>query len=206
MTGRGLIAAAALLLALLAAGGAVSRAGYDRVPIDAGPEAVRRGRAVFMANCVACHGLVYLWDREHTEGIRPLMDPATARETFGVEPPDLSLMALARGKGTEGAEYIYRLLTSYYLTPAGEVRNRAFALWTESEGAIAMPPPIPFNDPELERKAADVAAFLLDTAAPEAPVRRRLGPFVLGYMLVMTALLFILNRTTWHGVKKGLDL
>lgn len=169
--------------------------------MDTGPEAAGRGRAVFMEACNSCHGLKYL--REGAVlGLRPVMDPASAKEAFGVEPPDLSLMASARGKDKAGARYIQRLLTTYYTDKDGQVRNRAFAEETQGDGTIAMPQPISADDPDLEKKAHDVAVFLLHVAVPEAEERESTGVYVLIYMAVLTALLYSLNKATWKGVKK----
>lgn len=185
---------------------AVEHTGAEISHIDLSDEAVERGRTVFMESCRACHGLAYYRDRDFSDGVPPMMDGETATTAFGVEPPDLSLMAVARGKGLEGVSYIYRLLTTYYQTPAGEIRNRAFAEETESEGIIAMPQPIPASDPELERKAMDVAVFLYHAAEPTAGDRKHLGKYVMGYMVVLTVLLYLLNRVVWKGVKKKLEL
>lgn len=169
--------------------------------MDMGPDAAGRGRAVFMEACNSCHGLKYL--REGAVlGLRPVMDPASAKEAFGVEPPDLSLMASARGKEKSGARYIQRLLTTYYTDEDGQVRNRAFAEETQGDGTIAMPQPISPDDPDLEKKAHDVAVFLLHVAVPEAEERRATGVYVVIYMAVLTALLYGLNKATWRGVKK----
>lgn len=166
---------------------------------------VERGRDLFASNCNACHGLKYYRDREHREGWAPLMDAKSAEETFGTVPPDLSLMASARGKGRDGALYIHELLTGYYTDRDGKVKNRAFAKETETEGVTAMPQPIPGDDPELDEKARDVAAFLYTVSEPSETERRSLGKYVMGYMVVMTALLFTINRLTWKRVKKGLE-
>lgn len=185
---------------------AVEHTGYEPRYIDTSKEAVERGREVFSNHCRTCHGLKYYRGESGQGGVEPLMDPATAAEAFGTEPPDLTLMAKARGRGAEGVQYIYRLLTSYYQTPDGEMLNRAFAEYTETEGSIAMPPPIPLDDPELEKKAMDVSVFLLHTAEPWARESRSIGTYAMAYMVVLTGLLFIVNKLTWKGTRKKLDL
>ncbi|MBI2400265.1 MAG: c-type cytochrome, partial [Deltaproteobacteria bacterium] len=132
----------------------------DGAGIQLTPESVERGRALYTQYCVACHGLKYYRGEDAKTGIPPAMDAQTAEAAFGVAPPDLSLMAAARGRGDEGAAYIYHLLTSYY-TAGGQIRNKAFAEETKTDGAIAMPPPIPMDDPALKEKARDISAFLL---------------------------------------------
>lgn len=193
------VALIALLLALIP-----PVAGYGKeaeISLDA--ETLRKGREVFISACATCHGLKY--DREGPErkGVAPLMEPRAAEEAFGVVPPDLTLMAIARGKGREGARYIYDLLTGYYLDEkSGEMRNRAFAQWTHGTGAIAMPPPFALDDPLIEEKSAQVSAFLLHAAMPERKERMRTGAYAIAYTALLTALLFALNRVTWRKIKK----
>ncbi|GEM_PF-1929298 len=175
----------------------------ERVEFDLGPEAYSRGMSLYMQYCVACHGLEYFRGPDAPDGIAPGLDPESAQAAFGVAPPDLTLMASARGKGLEGAEYIYNLLTAYYIAD-GEIRNRAFAEETHTEGAIAMPPPIPMDDPELPEKARDIAVFLYLVSEPSLEDRRSLGPWVLAYMALLTAVLYALNRYTWKEQKRKL--
>ncbi|MCL4873808.1 hypothetical protein KJ039_06985 [bacterium] len=175
----------------------------ERVKFDLGPEAYSRGMGLYMQHCVACHGLKYLRGPDAPDGISPALDPESAQAAFGVVPPDLTLMASARGKGLEGVEYLYNLLTTYYIED-GEIRNRAFAEETHTEGAIAMPPPIPMDDPELSEKSRDIAAFLYLVSEPSLADRKRLGPWVLGYMALLTAVLYVLNRYTWKEEKRKL--
>lgn len=168
------------------------------------PEAVERGKALFTQYCMACHGLKFYRGEDAKAGLPPAMDPLAAEAAFGVAPPDLSLMASARGRGEEGAAYIYRLLTSYY-TADGQIRNKAFAEETKTDGAIAMPPPIPIDDPALKEKARDISAFLLKVSDPSAEERRGLGAWVMAYMFILTGVLYLLNRYTWKEVKKKLQ-
>ncbi|HBG46770.1 MAG TPA: hypothetical protein DDW94_07245 [Deltaproteobacteria bacterium] len=173
----------------------------EDLSIDMSREAKERGMAVFMQHCVACHGVKYYRAPGSSTGIAPLMDPRAAEASFGVAPADLSLMTSSRGKGVEGAEYIYSLLTTYY-TENGRTMNRAFAEQTHTDGMIAMPPPIPMDDPELTQKANDVSAFLFEVSNPDLEERRSLGPWVLIYMAILTAVLYALNRYTWREQKK----
>lgn len=175
----------------------------ERVEFDLGPEAYSRGMSLYMQHCAACHGLKYFRGPDAPQGIPPGLDPESAEAAFGVMPPDLTLMASARGKGLKGAAYIYGLLTTYYIAN-GEIRNRAFAEETHTEGAIAMPPPIPMDDPELPEKARDISAFLYLVSEPSLGERRGIGPWVLGYMALLTAVLYLLNRYTWKEQKSRL--
>jgi len=100
-------------------------------------------------------------------------------------------MVKARGGGAAGTGYIYALLVSF-----NDTRQKNSVLPN-----IAMPPVFSRDDPEFTQKARDVAAFLSYSADPRARERRKLGRYVLGYMAVLTALLFLLNRKTWKGLR-----
>jgi cytochrome c1 len=156
-----------------------------KVKIDMSDEAIERGKEVFMTTCNNCHGLKYL-------GYQARTPAEVVTKAFGSEPVDLSLIAKARGRGDKGARYIYALLTSYNSTPE---KNSVFP-------NIAMPPVFSKKDPQLEQKAKDISAFLLYAAEPTAAERKRLGRYVLGYMVILTALLYALNKRTWKDVKK----
>ena len=151
-----------------------------KVDLDFSEAAVKRGEEVFKSSCQTCHTLKYL-------GYEAIISAEDARNAFGKAPPDLSLMAKARGRGSKGARYIYALLVSYNDTPE---KNSVFP-------NIAMPPVFPMDDPESARKAKDVAAFLLHAAEPTINERESLGRYVLGYMGILTALLFFVNKKTW---------
>ena len=151
--------------------------------LDFSPAAVKRGEGIFKSSCQACHSLKYL-------NLQARVKEEDARRAFGKAPPDLSLMARARGRGSKGAAYINALLVSFNETTE---KNSVFP-------GIAMPPSFSGTDPELMQKANDVAAFLLYAAEPSANERRTMGVYVLGYMVVLTALLYLLNRETWKTV------
>lgn len=153
--------------------------------LDFGDAAVKRGRAVFASSCQTCHGLKYL-------GISAKMDSENAKKAFGNVPPDLSLMAKARGKGSDGARYIYALLVSFNDTPQ---KNSVLPY-------ITMPPPFSQDDPQFMQDVRDVSAFLYYAADPSADARRQLGKYVLGYMIILTTLLYVLYLKTWRRVKR----
>ncbi len=152
---------------------------------DSSNLAIQQGQATFTSLCQNCHSLKYF-------GYQARLPAALAQTAFGKVPPDLSLMARARGRGSRGTQYIYSLLTSYNNTSQ---ENSVFP-------NIAMPPPFSPTDPQLKEKAKDVAAFLTYAADPSAGERRWLGKFVVAYMVVLTALLFSLNRRVWKRVEK----
>ncbi len=155
-----------------------------QMDLDFSAPAVKRGERIFKSSCQGCHSLKYL-------NFQAQMKEEDARRAFGKAPPDLSLTAKARGRGSKGAAYIKALLVSFNESPE---KNSVFP-------GIAMPPSFSGTDPELMQKANDVAAFLLYAAEPAAEERKTMGGYVLGYMAILTALLFLLNRETWKTVK-----
>lgn len=173
--------------------------------IELSPGAIERGEEVFMTTCRLCHGLEFWRGMENPEGIKPLMDPQAAKAAFPIEPPDLSVIAKARGRRLNGALYIYQLLTTYYEAEDGTFKNMAYGSWNKTDGTITMPPPFSPDDPELETKARDVSAFLYHVAEPTASERKRLGRYVLVYMVILTGLLYAINRRVWKGIDKKLE-
>lgn len=194
-----------------------------------------RGYTVFTQVCMACHSAKYVSHRDlmrvgFTEAevnalakamnIKPddkLMtglDAATAQETYGKVPPDLSVINKARA-GL--ADYTYALLTGYSedpeemakLKPEG-VPDGAYFNTAFPGHAIAMPSPL--NGPDLvtyhdetkasvEQMAHDVTTFLQWTAEPEKVDRQHTGVYVLLYLLAMLVLAYIVKRVIWSDVK-----
>lgn len=134
-------------------------------------------------------------------------------------PPDLSLMAKARG---DGSNYIYSLLTGYEEVPdalleefpdaapgAGLYYNPYFANLN-----LAMAPPLTTDgqvtfadgtEATIPQMAQDVAAFLTWTAEPKLIKRKQTGWPVLGFLLFATILAWLAKKQIWAGVKPRKD-
>ena len=204
------------------------RAGWDK-------DEIYRGYSVATQVCMACHSFKYISHRDlmrvgFTESeVQTLakalnldinaklisgMEEATAKETFGKVPPDLSLMNRAR---PGGADYVHALLTGYSEDPAeiaehfpkglpeGGHYNRYFP-----GHAIAMPSPltseglVTYHDGKaatVEQMSRDVSAFMQWTAEPERFDRQRTGVFVLIYLVLFTLLAYATKRVIWRDVK-----
>ncbi|MBF0141944.1 MAG: hypothetical protein HQL59_00600 [Magnetococcales bacterium] len=136
---KGTIKVAALLVLLLpqwgqASGGAalpVQEWGFKGIFGKFDEAALKRGAKVAVGVCMNCHSLKYIkFDqmrafglpeaeieamakdsgRSRKDRMLSVMDAVSAKETYGIEPPDLSLMTKAR-KGYE--DYAYGILTGY---------------------------------------------------------------------------------------------
>jgi ubiquinol-cytochrome c reductase cytochrome c1 subunit len=154
----------------------------------------------------------------------PAVAPGGA--AFAAKPPDLSLMAKARGVSPGfpgwiidgiipyqegGPDYIHALLTGYedpppgLTVPPGTFYDPHFV----SGIAIAMPPPLydgavdyPDGVPEtVDQYARDVAAFLMWTAEPKLDQRKRLGFEAMIFLAVFAILLYLTKKRVWGGVE-----
>ncbi|CAM5447050.1 Cytochrome b OS=Afipia felis OX=1035 GN=fbcH PE=3 SV=1 [Afipia felis] len=139
----------------------------------------------------------------------------------GAAPPDLSLMAKARGyeRGfpqfvfdafiqfqEKGPNYIHALMNGYTEKPAdfnlpeGSFYNAYFP-----GHSIKMPPPlsdgqITYDDGSpatVEQYSKDVAAFLMWTAEPHLEARKRTGMQVMLFLLVLSGLLYFTKKKVW---------
>lgn len=188
-------------------------------------EQLRRGLTVFTDVCMGCHSAKYLTYRglmeypelglsrevvDELRGEKSLMSGMIsdlsiedAIVSYGKAPPDLSLIVPGR-RG--GADYVYSLLTGYESDHEGKVPdgnwNKVFP-----GNRIAMPDPLSWlgHDPEetadLKQQAEDVAAFLAFIADPHQNTRRAIGCWVMGFLLLLTFVLWRLKKEVWKDVK-----
>jgi ubiquinol-cytochrome c reductase cytochrome c1 subunit len=158
-----------ILLALLVSFGCVSavsanEGGYpwDKFPVEKMSDmaALQNGAKVFVNYCLNCHSAAYMrYNRMQDIGLteaqikanllfatekvgdtmKVSLDAKQAKEYFGAQPPDLSVIARSRaGSLGSGADYLYTYLRTYYRdeTKATGWNNLAFpdvamphALW-----------------------------------------------------------------------------
>ncbi|KUF12573.1 cytochrome c1 [Pseudoponticoccus marisrubri] len=138
--------------------------------------------------------------------------------------PDLSLMAKARAgfhgpyglglnqlfNGMGGAEYIASLLTHY----TGDDKTEAGAVLYENTtygGYFGMAPPLYGDDvvyadgtpATVEQEAKDVAAFLMWAAEPKMMERQQAGFVGVFFLVVLSVLLYLVNKRIWRPIKYG---
>lgn len=142
--------------------------------------------------------------------------PATSGDGMG---PDLSLMAKARAgfhgpygtglsqlvNGMGGPEYIHALLTSY----TGEDQEQAGTLLHGNTafpgGWISMAAPlsdgqVTYEDgteATVDQMAMDIAAFLMWTAEPKMMDRKSVGLVAVLFLVLLSALLYVVNKRLW---------
>ncbi|MBF0434347.1 MAG: hypothetical protein HQL77_03120 [Magnetococcales bacterium] len=227
--------------------------------------AAKRGAQVAVEVCMGCHSislikfdqlralglseaevkkLAEVQGRSKNDRMTSAMDETAAKDSFGVIPPDLSLITKAR-KGYE--DYIYGLLTGYPSEAEMELAKKVMAKGSISEqdalevqsallinahekehmkaklerlvgGAnfnkyfpgnfLAMPAPISAGsvqyadgtDNSLKQLSRDVVTFLAWAAEPTMEERKSLGFWVMGYLFVLTILLYAIKRRIWAKV------
>ncbi len=153
------------------------------------------------------------------------MPEADALRWFGQVPPDLTL--IARSKGTD---YLYGFLRSFYLddsSPTG-VDNRVLrgtsmphVLWelqglqrvvfeemeredgTREQHFIRFDTVTPgtMSADEFDDFVRDIVNFLAYTGSPEQLDSRRVGIWVIAFLLVFLILAYLLKNEYWKDVK-----
>jgi len=186
---------------------------------------IRRGLTVFTDVCMGCHSATYVtykglmdypeigMTREEvdelrgghalTEGMRTDLAPEDAAASYGKVPPDLSLIVPGR-RG--GANYVYSLMTGFEHDESGEVPDGNYNKYFPGN-RIAMPDPMAWLDhdeadtAQLEQDAQDVAAFLAFIGDPHQNERRAIGCWVMGFLVLLTLVLWRLKVEVWKDVK-----
>lgn len=154
----------------------------------------------------------------------PFANEQAARAAFsGANPPDMSVLAKARGFSRgfpfflgdalpglsyqeQGVDYITALLTGYTDPPAGATLQAGQFYNVYMPGhRIAMPPPlsdgvVTYDDgaPQtMGQYAKDVSAFMMWAAEPHLEERKQIGLKVLGYLIVLSLLVYFAKRKIW---------
>jgi ubiquinol-cytochrome c reductase cytochrome c1 subunit len=242
----------AIILLVLAAPGSVwgATGGVPLMPAgnDVSNQAsLQRGARNFVNYCLGCHSAKYvrynrlaqdlgLSEEQVIEnlmftGERPFdtmqiaMKPADAQRWFGVQPPDLSLIARSRG-----TDYIYTFLHSFYADdsrPTG-VNNLVLpgtamphVLWekqgiqkalyegeTDEQGnmhkrftGFELVRPGQLSPEQYDEFVRDTVNFLDYIGEPMKLERQRLGIRVIGFLLVFFLFAYLLKREYWKDVK-----
>lgn len=150
---------------------------------------------------------------------------AAAAANGGAAPPDLSVIAKARGvkqglvwglldffTGYQeaGPDYIHALLTGFQDPPPGVTvpEGTYYNPYFHAGVSLKMPPPlsdgqVTYSDgsPEtVNQYAADVSAFLMWTAEPHMMERKRTGFMTVIFLVVFAGLMYLTKKRVWSGV------
>lgn len=152
---------------------------------------------------------------------------AAAFANNGAPPPDMSVLAKARGVergfpwfifdiftqyAENGPDYIYSLLTGYEEAPAGtEVPEGShYNPYFAGAAVLAMAPPlsdglITYEDgsPEtVDQYSKDISAFLMWAAEPHLVERKAMGFKVMIFLVILSILLYLTKKSVWAGLKE----
>lgn len=157
----------------------------------------------------------------------PFANEQAARAAMsGAYPPDMSVLAKARGYSRgfptflfdalpgfsyqeHGVDYITSLMEGYRDPPPDvKVPEGQFYDPYMPGRRLGMPPPlsdgvVTYDDgaPQtIEQYAKDVSAFLMWVAEPHLEARKRIGLGVVSFLLVFAALLYFTKRKIWSRV------
>jgi ubiquinol-cytochrome c reductase cytochrome c1 subunit len=186
----------------------------EKIPTDRA--SVLRGAEQTAVVCGACHGLKYIqyrnllelgvaketvdaWrgDKPLNTAMQPQMPADAAQAAFGVVPPDLSLMTLAR---EGGVHYMYSYLMGYKVNDKGDVENRIFSVTKMPDILGIAAATDDAQRATISAQAKDITAFLNWAADPHAEDRKTLGIYVMIYLFIMTILLFLWKKQIWRKV------
>ena len=238
-----------LTIALFSSGAALAEEGGIAV-LPSGTDinstdSLQRGARNFMNYCSGCHSLKYLrYNRMATDLKIPESElagnlmfntdkpfepistsmPPDAQDWFGKQPPDLSLMARARG-----VDYIYSFLKGFYVDktrpwgvnnlylpgtamPAVLVERQGLqkpVFKNESDGrggaqmmlvGVAAMTPGAMKPEEYDQFVRDIANFLDYAGEPSKAKRQSLGIFVMLFLLVFFVFAYLLKKEYWKDV------
>ncbi|MER9403207.1 cytochrome c1 [Mesorhizobium caraganae] len=153
-------------------------------------------------------------------------EEAAAASNGGAAPPDMSLLAKARGVergfprfvfdiftqyAQGGPDYIHSLLTGYDETPpAGMVIPEGTHYNPYFMSGVSLKMPKPLSDGQVtyddgspqtvDQYSRDVSAFLMWAAEPHLEDRKKTGFRVLVFLLLFGALVYLTKRKVWEGV------
>lgn len=244
-----------LMLALGLSGAAL--AAGSNFPLDKAPQrtndmaALQNGAKLFVNYCLSCHSASFmrynrlrdigLTDKQISENLMFATDkvgdqmkanisPTDAKKWFGVNPPDLTLIARSRSsKAGTGADYVYTLLRSYHrddTKPTGW-NNLLFPnigmphpLWElQGERQPVMETvsshgqelkvfkswesvkPGTMSASEYDQNVGDLVAYLQWMAEPAANTRVRIGVWVMLFLALFTVVAWRLNAAFWKDIK-----
>lgn len=232
-------------------------AGSEGVAWDRAPDvtndlpALQNGAKLFVNYCLSCHSAAYMrYNRLRDIGIseqqikdnllfasdkvgetmKSSIDPKQAKDWFGANPPDLTLIARSRsGHGGTGADYLYTFLRTFYRDPnqATGWNNLAFpnvgmphVLWQlqgerepvfetqKSHGhdvqvfkGWKQVSPGTMSSVQYDQAVADLVGYLQWMGEPEQNSRVRVGVWVLLFLLVFTVIAWRLNAAFWKDVR-----
>jgi ubiquinol-cytochrome c reductase cytochrome c1 subunit len=225
---------------------------WDKAPNNINDlAALQNGAKLFVNYCLSCHSAAFMrYNRLRDIGLteqqikdnllfttekvgdtmKAAIDPKQAKEWFGANPPDLTLVARSRsGHGGSGADYLYTYLRTFYRDPTKPTgwNNLVFpnvgmphVLWqlqgerepefeTREEHGHEVKvfkgwkqvTPGTMTPLEYEEAVGDLVGYLTWMSEPAQNARVRVGVWVLLFLALFTAITWRLNAAFWKEIK-----
>jgi ubiquinol-cytochrome c reductase cytochrome c1 subunit len=243
------VAALGFAVGAYASGGGIP---LDKAPIKTNDlVSLQNGAKLFVNYCLNCHSAAFMrFNRMRDIGLteqqikdnllfttekvgntmQAAIDPKQAKDWFGANPPDLTVIARSRaGAGGSGADYLYTYLRTYYPdeTKATGWNNLVFpsvamphVLW-ELQGK-RMPlyetveehghevhvfkgweqvTPGTMTPAQYDQSIGDLVNYLQWMGEPAQNTRVRVGVWVLLFLSILTLFAWRLNAAFWKDVK-----
>jgi len=141
------------------------------------------------------------------------MSMKDSKKWFGASPPDLSVVARSRG-----ADWIYSYMRGFYRDPSRPMgwNNTVYVnsamphiLW-ELQGEKILNPKTKklekfssgkLNAKEYDAMIADLTNYLVYMSEPDQLKRKKMGYYVIGFLLLLLFLTIILKKEYWRDIK-----
>ena len=233
----------------LAAEGGVA---WDKAPnMTNDLPALQQGAKLFVNYCIGCHSAAFMrYNRLRDIGLteqqikdnllfttdkvgetmKSAIDPRQAKDWFGANPPDLTLVARSRaGHGGSGPDYLYTFLRTFYRDPTRPTgwNNLTFpnvgmphVLWQlqgEREPVFEVSQehghetkvfkgwkqvtPGTMTPVQYDQAVAHLVGYLQWMSEPAQNARVRVGVWVLLFLLMFTVFAWRLNAAYWKDVR-----
>lgn len=141
------------------------------------------------------------------------MSAKDSKKWFGASPPDLSVVARSRG-----ADWIYSYMRGFYSDPSRPMgwNNTVYVnsamphiLW-ELQGEQILNPKTKklekfssgkLNPKEYDAMIADLTNYLVYMSEPDQLKRKKMGYYVIGFLLLLLFLTIKLKKEYWRDIK-----
>ena len=244
-----LVAALGLVAGAHASGGGIA---LDKAPIKTNDlVSLQNGAKLFVNYCLNCHSAAFmrfnrlkdigLTDQQIKDNLlfttekvgetmKAAIDPKQAKDWFGANPPDLTVIARSRaGSGGSGADYLYTYLRTYYPdeTKATGWNNLVFpsvgmphVLWELQGKRVPVYDTVTehghdvqvfkgwkqitsgtMTPAQYDQAIGDLVNYMQWMGEPAQNTRVRVGVWVLLFLSVLTLFAWRLNAAFWKDVK-----
>jgi ubiquinol-cytochrome c reductase cytochrome c1 subunit len=211
----------------------------DKFPesLEKDNSSLQRGAKLFTDKCLACHSANYMRfsrlrdigmtdaqvkkeinmpeDGQIYSNMQSAMDPSSAKLAYGVAPPDLSVIARARG-----ADWLYTYLRTFYLDPSrpsgwnnttfpnvgmpfvlSDMQGEQELVVTNCDGhetkKLVLKKPGSMTPEQFDKAMVDLTDYLVYMGDPGEKNRHQYGYMVLTFLAILLILVYVLKKEIW---------